>query len=358
MNTCKCVFLCLVFLLSLLSAYPAAVFYTDIEMPVGTAASIKRVNADGSGLTNLINGLQHPRGMTLDAAGGKMYWTEPGLQAIRRANLDGTGVETVVATGSDSGGGVALDLVAGKIYWSAGFPSGVIRRANLDGTTQEDLVTNGLIHPVGIALNIQQGKIYWTDLQGHRDGTGKIQRSNLDGSSVETLLTEIDEATGLAVDAVSGKIYWPEAVTKKIQRANLDGTGIEDLVTGLGNPTTVGIDLTQLKIYWTDSDSNGQTNLVQRANLDGSNVETVVSGVGFPWGIAVAPAPRLKIKKAVYPDSDSLTAGLLYQLQVSADMNTWTNHGASFTATNSIWRSTDHWDVDDWNKLFFRLQSQ
>ena len=358
MNTFKTLFLLLTFLLSTLFARSASVFYTDIETLVGTAASIRRVNADGSGLTHLVTGLQHPRGMTLDTVGGKMYWAELGLQAIRRANLDGSSVETVVVTGSDGGASPALDLAGGKIYWPAGFPVGVIRRANLNGSGQEDLVTNGMIHPVGLALDLAHGKIYWTDLEGHRDGTGKIQRSNLDGSNVETVLNGVDEANALAVDAANGKIYWPEAVSQKIQRANLDGSEVEDLVTGLGNPTTVSLDLAAKKIYWTDSEWNGQTNRVQRANLDGSNVETIVSGIGFPWGIAVAPGPQLKIKKAVYPDADSLTVGLAYQLQLSGDMSTWTNHGASFTATNSTWRSRDHWDVDAWNKLFFRLQPQ
>ena len=32
--------------------------------------------------------------------------------------------------------------------------------------------------------------------------------------------------------------------------------------------------------------------------------------------------------------------------------------GVPFTATNSYWRSTNYWDVDNWNKLFFRFQVQ
>ena len=66
--------------------------------------------------------------------------------------------------------------------------------------------------------------------------------------------------------------------------------------------------------------------------------------------------PILNIKKAVYVDSPNLKTGTNYQLQVSGDMNTWTNVGAVFTATNTSWRTTNYWDVDDWNSLFFRLQ--
>jgi len=60
----------------------------------------------------------------------------------------------------------------------------VIRRANLDGSGVEDLVTTGLFEPNRIALDVAGGKMYWTD-----NGTDKIQRANLDGSEVEDLVT-------------------------------------------------------------------------------------------------------------------------------------------------------------------------
>jgi hypothetical protein len=45
-------------------------------------------------------------------------------------------------------------------------------------------------------------------------------------------------------------------------------------------------------------------------------------------------------------------------MQVSSDLMTWTNYGGVFTATNTYWRSTNHWDVETWNQLFFRMQPQ
>jgi len=66
--------------------------------------------------------------------------------------------------------------------------------------------------------------------------------------------------------------------------------------------------------------------------------------------------PLLNLKKAVYLDCPNLKVGTNYQLQVSSDLGDWTNYGTPFTATNSMWRSTDYWDVDDWNSLYFRFQ--
>lgn len=68
-----------------------------------------------------------------------------------------------------------------------------------------------------------------------------------------------------------------------------------------------------------------------------------------------APA-IVSINKAVYLASPNLKVGTNYQLEVSTDLINWTNSGDVFTATNSTWRSTNYWDVVDWNQLYFRLQ--
>ena len=71
---------------------------------------------------------------------------------------------------------------------------------------------------------------------------------------------------------------------------------------------------------------------------------------------AVEFGRRVDLIKAVKPSFSYLSLGANYQLQVSSDMNTWTNQGAAFTATNSSMVYPQYWDVDNWSKLFFRLQ--
>jgi hypothetical protein len=71
---------------------------------------------------------------------------------------------------------------------------------------------------------------------------------------------------------------------------------------------------------------------------------------------AVEAPPHLNIRKAVYLDA-ILKVGTNYQLQLSRDLNTWTNSGTGFIATNAFWRTTNYWDVGDWGALFFRLQT-
>jgi hypothetical protein len=66
--------------------------------------------------------------------------------------------------------------------------------------------------------------------------------------------------------------------------------------------------------------------------------------------------PIVNIQKAVYITSGNLWIGTNYQVQISPDMINWANSGSVFTATNSVWQSTNYWNVSDWNQIFFRLQ--
>jgi len=68
------------------------------------------------------------------------------------------------------------------------------------------------------------------------------------------------------------------------------------------------------------------------------------------------PSPLVNLIKAVKPSFSNLTINTNYQLQVSGDLNTWTNQGSAFTATNTSMVYPQYWDVDNWNSMFFRLQ--
>ncbi len=104
--------------------------------------------------------------------------------------------------------------------------------------------------------------------------------------------------------------------------------------------------------------ANGDGYYYLDGNLSGFKIFDRDLSVNEIWQLYVnESAPILNIRKAVYVDTSNLWVGANYQLQVSTDLFAWTNSGASFTATNSTWRSTNYWDVDNWDSLFFRLKT-
>lgn len=97
----------------------------------------------------------------------------------------------------------------------------------------------------------------------------------------------------------------------------------------------------------------GQGTTVADSSGNGNN--GTVQGTGA-WSSQVPNVPYLNLMKAVKPAFSNLALGTNYQLQVSADINNWTNQGSAFTATNTSMVYPQYWDVDNWNQLFFRLQ--
>lgn len=158
------------------------------------ADRVQRSDLDGQNVETLIGtGLTDPLQIALDLPSGYLYVTDtesPGSQdgRILRAGLDGSGLITLVG-GLGDPIGIALDLNAGKMYWNDS-AARTIRRANLDGSSVETLVSSGLVYALGLALDLQGGKIYWTDSVTVDSTTAdaRIQRSNLNGTNVETLI--------------------------------------------------------------------------------------------------------------------------------------------------------------------------
>ncbi len=169
------------------------IYWTDIG-----AGKIQRSNLDGSAVEDLLAFIDviTPIDIALDIAENKIYWTEGSLAdfQISRADLDGSNVQFLV-THLVSPSGIALDVDSGKIYWTD-LGTGKIQRSNLNGSGMEDLVATGAIAPVRIALDLLAGKLYWTEASL---ADFMISRANLDGSNVEVLVEGLTSPSGLTV---------------------------------------------------------------------------------------------------------------------------------------------------------------
>ena len=239
--------------------------------------SIQRANADGSGVTTLVSGIDADAlGIAVDPTAGAIYWTADANATINRANLDGSGASTLI-TGLGIPAGIAI-ASAGNIYWTDENQGGV-HSANADGsnvTTVVSLINSGG-GTAGFAINNATDKMYWGTLggvlgQANLDGSGvslnlglgggaifalavnsvadtiylsngtEIVRLNADGSGETTVVSNLSaDVTGLAVDAVAGKIYWTEEAAGVIESANLDGSGITTVLSGLTDPVAIAL---------------------------------------------------------------------------------------------------------------------
>ena len=157
---------------------------------------IQAANLDGTNIEDIVTGLSYPDDIVLDAVRGTIYWTTLWDHVIRRADLDGSNIEEVLAGLGGIPRGITLDLAGDKIYWTEDYeyvaPSKV-RRSNLDGSNIEDIVADMNRGPYGdLALDLIGNKIYWVSLvqppfypPSEYPDYEQMFRSNLDGSNIE-----------------------------------------------------------------------------------------------------------------------------------------------------------------------------
>ncbi len=106
---------------------------------------------------------------------------------VWRVNYDGSGLTKIIR--ANGGDGLALDPSAGHLYFSDGPGDGIIKRANLDGTGEQTLLS---LQPpysncIRMALDLPGKKMYLYLAAGNNWRNRAIARLSLDGSKFEIL---------------------------------------------------------------------------------------------------------------------------------------------------------------------------
>jgi low density lipoprotein receptor-related protein 5/6 len=251
----------------------------------GETSKVQRASLDGTGIEDLITGLDAPWPIEIDPLRRKLFYGDVNREVIERANLDGTGVETIhVGVPIDNPSGLAIDPVNNELYWSDHVYDR-IHKTDLDTNVTTVMVSAGLTNPFGLALDLEAGKLYWADTG--IGSPGKIQRSNLDGTNVEDLVTGLSNPRDVAIDFVGGHFFWPDLDDGAIYRAELDGSDAGAWLTDIGGSDAVAIDPISRRLYWT-SDRDGISNI----RLDGSDLRVGVVPPLNQFGIAIlVPEP-------------------------------------------------------------------
>ncbi len=240
---------------------------------------IKRANFDGTSVEVLLTLPNVPRGIAIDTVESKLYWTNSDLQ-IQTSDLNGEGISTVIQLEENILEETKENCRSGGFFFFLFVP--LILGADGGGCDIETIRTN-LTSPTDITVNTVDGRVYWTEF------SGRIRRMNLDGTGLDTLVPDIGSPYGIVV--AGDKVYWAEEVDErhgKIQWANFNGTNIETLATVQGLPTGISVDTAAGKVYWT----NSLLGEIQRTDINGGEVEDVALGITAPGDFVLVPDPQ------------------------------------------------------------------
>ena len=250
----------------------------------------------GGEVTTVASVVGYQKIQHIAVADGRVYWTTEGR--IERCNLDGSERQTLRDRSSGMIGGIAVDAAAGKLYWTEGpvyqQKTAKIWRANLNGSdaaawgSAEDWDYNHYI-PSLLAVDAALGRLYWTEkfitsgslpASAPRSDEGRsIHWSAVASFADRVAFAPAPQISGMALDiglaAGSRHVYWAEPANNQITVGTHDiGTSSRGLMATAAGPMGVAADAAEGRLYWSDSDG------IHRANLwDGSEVETVYPGV-------------------------------------------------------------------------------
>ena len=190
---------------------------------------IQRSNLNGKSVKNLIQNLDSPKVIALDAAGGKLYWTQPG--SIWRANINGKEAEELV-TGLREIEDITVD--GSHIYWTEKTDTDIeaVKRANLEGTDSEEIILVRNVAFKNIAVDGVGQKLYWTDSRG------RIRRSNLNGSRIQNVIIGLGSPTHLVLNVLVPEVpAAPNSITLALSESTAATAPQEtDLLANYPNP--------------------------------------------------------------------------------------------------------------------------
>ena len=241
------------------------IYWTNMVVPSKNNGYIERADLDGANRKTIVppGATFTPKQLHLEKESGKLYWSDREGMRVMRANLDGSGVETLVQTGEGDADrrdlnkwcvGIAVDPDRGHIYWTHKGPDnaglGRLCRAGIDipkgqsATTRTDIevLYDGLPEPIDIELDHENRLIYWTD-RGDPPRGNTVNRAPMDAGrkgrpAPEILFTHLMEGIGIALDLKGGRMFMTD-LGGSVYSARLDGSRPTVLLMAQGNLTGI-----------------------------------------------------------------------------------------------------------------------
>uniref|UniRef100_A0A8C1IX14 Low density lipoprotein receptor-related protein 1Bb n=1 Tax=Cyprinus carpio TaxID=7962 RepID=A0A8C1IX14_CYPCA len=208
-----------------------------------------------------------------DALEERMYWADIKTQTIKRAFINGTGLQTVISGDIQNCRGLAVDWLSRNMYWlSSENEETQINVARLDGSLKTSVI-HGIDKPKCLTVHPAKGKIYWTD-------GNTINVASMDGSNRKVLHQNQREPVGLSIDFPAGKMYWISSANGTFNRCNLDGSGFE-VIESMKRDLTKATALAVMggKLWWADDDLAQLGTVAKRDGRNPAVLRNKTSGV-------------------------------------------------------------------------------
>ncbi|OWA53520.1 putative Low-density lipoprotein receptor-related protein 6 [Hypsibius exemplaris] len=206
--------------------------------------------------------IRRNRGGFLVFGQGSSLWKLPGEDVGETKELSNIPGEQNCA--------VAVDCVNHHIYWT-NLQTG-IRRSRYDGSNNHLVLTKaGIRH--GLAVDFVSGNMFWIE-----DSAIFVAKMSDLEAGHKTIISHvgISEWSALAVHPSRGSIYWSR-LDQTIETASMDGSNRQVWVTGVYNPS-LALDYEANDLYWADR----STGNIECISLNGGG-KRIVSAQGSAW---------------------------------------------------------------------------
>ena len=146
---------------------------------------------------------------------------------------------------------IAVDWIGHKLYVADALGQKV-DVFELDGRWHAIVISNNMSEPTDLALDATQGLLFVSE-------NSRIFRATMDGMKMKDLVTEaVYKASGLAVDIVTRRVFWCDALLDYIETVDYDGQNRFLVVRGAANvPSASKLAVFQRTVYWTDGTRQG-----------------------------------------------------------------------------------------------------
>lgn len=262
--------------------------------------TLKRSDLDGLGVTSLgLSAGTLPEGLAADAT-GRVFWSESswwGARIQRVSHLLSGSVALV--SGGSALRGIAIDVASQRLFWTSSnlAVGSAVHRSDISGTGAVPLIALAVnANPRGIAVDAANSRILWADL----DQDAIYSASLAGGPASLWLALPVGSAPyGIVVEPGTNRVYWTEYGTGLLRRADAAGTNLTQIASGLAQPTYLTLDAASARLFWTEADAGSQR--IRRANVNGTSLVTLPPVLSSYGGIAIGSGNALSTETDEMP---------------------------------------------------------